>query len=105
MGIIGVTFLSGLATISKATIIADEQATAVSLAESQMEWVKQVDYVYEAVEYVTVPIPDGEDYIGYSVTIVAESLHNPDDGIQKVIVAVQHADKEVLELISYKVDR
>jgi len=47
LGAIGVAFLSGLATTSRATIIADEQTTAESLARSQIEWAKKVDYVYE----------------------------------------------------------
>ena len=44
LGIIAVAFLSGLATTSKATVIAGEQTTAESLAQSQMEWVKKITY-------------------------------------------------------------
>ena len=105
LGIISVTFLSGLATTSKASIIADEQTTGESLALSQMEWAKKVDYVYDAAEYSPEPIPDGKDYINYSATIAAESLHNPDEGIQKITVTVKRADKEVSQLEGYKVDR
>ena len=39
-GVIVPAFLTGLATTSRAAIITDEQATADSLAVSQMEWVK-----------------------------------------------------------------
>ena len=105
MGIISVTFLSGLATTSRANFIADEKTTAESLAGSQMERAKEVAYVYEATEYATASIPDGEDYAGYSATIDAEALHNPDDGIQKITVTIRHYDKEVLQLKGYKVDR
>ena len=50
LGAIAVIFLSGLATASKAAFIADEQATAESLAQSQMEWIKNASYVYSATE-------------------------------------------------------
>lgn len=105
LGAIGVAFLSGLATISKASIIADEQTTAESLARVQMEWAKGVAYISEATGYSLAPIPGGGDYAGYSAVIAAEPLNNPDDGIQKITVTVQHAGKEVFKLEGYKVNR
>ena len=105
LGIIAVAFLSGLATTSKASIIADEQAAAESLAQSQMEWAKEADYTENATGYSPADIPNGEDYIGYSAIITAEPLDSPDDGIQKITVTVKHYDKEVLQLEGYKVDR
>ena len=105
LGIIAVAFLSGLATTSRATTIADEQTTAGSLARSQMEWGKTVGYVYEATEYSPAEIPSGDDYAGYSATIDAEALHNPDEGIQKITVTVKHHDKEILQLEGYRADR
>ena len=105
LGIIAVTFLSGLATTSKASIIASEQSTAEGLARNQMEWVKGVGYADSATEYPPAEIPSGEDYTGYSAIITAEPLHNPDDGIQKITVKVKHYAKEVFILEGYKVDR
>lgn len=105
LGLIAVAFLSGLATTSRAVIIADEQATAESLAQSQMEWVKNTDYVNGASEYPPAPVPSEQDYINYSATINVESLHDPDDGIQKIIVTVKRCDKEIIKLEGYKVDR
>ncbi len=105
LGIIAVTFLSGLATTSKAAFTTDERATAESLARSQMEWVKNVDYVYSATEYSPAPVPGGKDYINYSAIIVAQPLHNPDDGIQKITITVERSDKVVITLDGYKVDR
>ena len=102
---IAVTFLSGLATTSKATIIANEQTTAESLARSQMEWVKNVAYADNATEYSPASIPGGEDYVGYSTAIAAEPLHATDDGIQKITVTIEHFDKEILKLEGYKADR
>ena len=105
LGTIGVTFLSGLATTSKAAFIADEQATAESLAQSQMEWVKNAGYSYNATAYSSAPIPCSKDYINYSAVIDAESLHDPDDGIQKITVTVKRSDEGVIKLEGYKVDR
>ena len=105
LGVIAVTFLNGLTTASKATFIADEQTTAESLAQSQMEWVKNADYSYNATAYSPAPIPVGKDYINYSVIITASPLHDPDDGIQKITVTVKHSDEGVIKLEGYKVDR
>jgi len=105
LGTIAVIFLSGLATTSKAAFTIDEQATAESLAQSQMEWAKNADYTYSATQYSPATIPSGKDYINYSATITAESLHNPDDGIQKITVTVRHSGETVITLQGYKVDR
>ena len=105
LGAIAVCFLSGLATASKAVAIADKQTTAGSLAQGQMEWAKRADYIYEATEYSAAPIPGGKDYINYSAVILAEPLHNPDDGIQKIMVTVKYAEEDVIQLQNYKVDR
>lgn len=105
LGAISVTFLSGMTTTSKATFIADEQTTAESLARSQMERVKTTDYVYGATEYPPALMPSGKDYINYSVVVTAEPLNNPDDGIQKITVAIKHFDKMIIKLESYKGQR
>jgi len=105
LGAIAVTFLSGLTTTSKAAFIADEQATVESLARSQMEWVKNASYSYNATTYSPAPMPGGKDYLNYSMTIAAEPLHNPDDGIQKITVTVKHSGEVVTKLEGYKVNR
>ena len=105
MSVLAVTFLSGLATALKATIIADEQATAGSLAQIQMEWIKNDGYVYGATEYTPAPIPGSEDYAYYSALISAQPLHDPDDGVQKITVTIKHSGEEVIKLAGYKVDR
>ena len=105
LGIIAASFLGGLATASRAAFTADERATAECLARSQVEYVKGLNYVYDATEYSPAPIPSGEDYSNYPVTIGAEPVHNPDEGIQKITVTIEHHDKEVFTLESYKVKR
>jgi prepilin-type N-terminal cleavage/methylation domain-containing protein len=44
LGVVAVAILSGLSTGSRAILVADERATAESLARSQMEYVKSLDY-------------------------------------------------------------
>jgi len=105
VGTIAVTFLGGVVTTSKAAFTADERATAESLAQSQMEWAKNSDYVYGATQYSSAPMPSGKDYINYSATNAAEPLHDPDDGIQKITVTVARSGEEVITLEGYKVDR
>ena len=105
LGPIAVAFLSGLFITSRATIIADEQTTAASLARSQMEYVKGLEYVYDATEYATAPIRGGEEYIDYSAMIAAEPLHDTDDGIQKITVVISHMGRQVKTLEGFKVSR
>ena len=105
LGVIAVTFLGGVSTGSKGVYIADERATAESLAQTQMEWAKNASYTTNATQYSTAPIPTGDDYINYSANITAQPLHITDDGIQKITVTIEHSGKEVLTLEGYKVDR
>jgi len=101
LGIIAVAFLGGLSTALNATSIADERSVAQSLAQSQMEYIKSQDYVYDATEYdVISDVPDG-----YTIQVVAEPLNTPDDGIQKITITIKHQGNEVLTLEDYKVDR
>ncbi len=108
LAIIGTGFLMALTIASKAIIIADERTTAESLARSQMEYVKDLDY---AVLYSEPPIPSEYTDAGYSATIDVESLPDPENpgsnlvGIQKITVTVYHDGNEVLTLEDYKVDR
>ena len=96
LGIIGVFFLSGLATTSTARVTADERAGAKILAESYMEEIKKLEY---APSYdFTIP-----GYDDYTVDIDAENERN--GCIQRLTVTVWHRGRNVLELESYKVSR
>ncbi len=110
LGIIAVAFLGGLATASKALVIADERTTAESLARSQMEYVKNQDYdaTNNPPQYSQLSSIPG----GYTIAITAERLDpegddtGNDDGIQKITVTVGHLSKsDVIILDGYKVDR
>lgn len=93
MGMIGITILSALSTATLALIIADQRATAESLARSQMEGVKDESLnPYESDEpqpYEHGPV-ESMDYPGYFVSVSAEPLHDPDDGIQEITVTVTY---------------
>jgi len=116
LGLIAAAFLGALGTANKATLIADEQTTAESLARSQMEHIKISSYINfsdpEHGDYELVTPPDGYDW--YSVEVIAtpidpdtgQSLSLGEDlGLQKTTVSVKHYDKEVVTLEGYKVDR
>ena len=105
LGILSVAFLSGLATSTRATIIADEHSTADSLAISQMEYVKNTGYVYETTGYTAEQIPDEADYADYSAVVTAAALNSPDDGIQKITVTIKRSGVDVAQVEGYKVDR
>ncbi|MFC2044084.1 hypothetical protein ACFLT8_02645 [Chloroflexota bacterium] len=101
LGAIAVAFLDGLSTSSRVVFIADEGITAKSLAQSQMEWVKNASYNATGYYYPR-PIPSSTDYINYSANINAEPL---DAGLQKITVTVKHSEEVMIRLEGYKVDR
>jgi len=132
--IIGIAFLGGLATASKAIIIADERATAESLARSQMEYVKNQDYItaadYDPLvpgsgEVIYLKIDDSEIPEGYTIWSVNRAgdtvediigvpwdsdplVNQPvdiDAGLQRIKLIIKHLDKEIITLEDYKVDR
>jgi prepilin-type N-terminal cleavage/methylation domain-containing protein len=106
LGVIIAALLSALSTGSTAVFVADERATAESLARSQMEYVR--NQAYDATNnpptYAKIPTPPG-----YQISVAAERLDPKgdgtadDDGIQKITVTVQHLDKpEVVVLENYR---
>ncbi len=127
LGIIAVAFLGALATASRALIIADERATAESLARSQMEYVKSQAYITapDSGEVIYPKIAVAEIPDGYTImsvdrtdTTVTDIIGVPwdtdplvnqpkviDDGIQRIKLVISHHDKEVITLENYKVDR
>jgi len=106
LGIISVALLSAMATASKAAFIADKQASAESLARSEMEYVKSQNYSAAPWSY---ELPSGtsptgkfpawwdEDnprtlppgYEGYTVSVSAGPLYTVND-IQTITVLVYH---------------
>ena len=103
-GLVAVTSLSGMATITQGNMIASERATAESLVRSEIEYVKQCAYQYDASEYPidsTLTIPQGWSLAPPAV----EPVHATDDGIQKITITAEHNGKSVLSVEIYKADR
>ena len=98
LGIISVVFLGALATGSNTRAIADEHASARTLAETQMENIKKQEY---AASYDPIPIPD--DYPGYSAVIDVDNMRN--GSIQKITVTIRHHSHDINSLEGYKTDR
>jgi prepilin-type N-terminal cleavage/methylation domain-containing protein len=119
--IIAIVFAGGLSTASRAVLTADVRTRAESLARTQMESVKNQDYIdysesghdeYDEItgyseSYdidMTVEPLNPETYEPYDY-IEAEGRFEYDDGIQLITVTVSHDDREVITLVGYKIDR
>lgn len=102
IGIIAVALLGGLSNAIMALRVADERATAESLARSEMEYEKGQEYR---------PAPwedehlDPPGYSGYTVGVSAEPLNEIDDGLQEITVTVSHHGKPIVTLLGYKAER
>lgn len=97
LAIIAVAFLSALATTSTARATNEERSAAKILAETIMETIKTESYT--ASYNITIP----DEFTGYTATVNATNERN--GNIQKIIITIQHRDRDVLVLESYKVDR
>ena len=124
LGLIAVSFLGAVYTNRQATRVLDERATAQALAQTQMEYLRSLDYddtnvppVYGAPDFLApalFPLPTQYGVYGYDEsqpTLFAERLDpegdglDDDDGLQKLTVTVTHGDNVVLALEGYKVKR
>ncbi|OGO00659.1 MAG: hypothetical protein A2Y58_05195 [Chloroflexi bacterium RBG_13_51_52] len=97
LGIVSVLFLGSVANSSTARVIADERVSAKILAESLIDNIKKQGY--ESSYDVSIP----PEYIGYSANLTVESLAN--GNIQKLTIVIEHFNRDVLTLESFKVDR
>jgi prepilin-type N-terminal cleavage/methylation domain-containing protein len=119
--IIGIVFAGGLATASRAVLTADVRTNAESLARTQMESVKEQDYI----DYSEPGHDQYDEIVGesesYDIDMTVEPL-NPetyepyecdedtgvceyDDGIQLITVTVGHDGRQVITLVGYKINR
>jgi type II secretion system protein I len=99
LGIIAIGLFSALGTSLKATSIADEQTTAKNLAESQMEYVKKLEWNPDVYSPDEIP----HEYQGYEVTIdPPEILDGRDEDLQKITVKVFYHGEELMKLEGYK---
>lgn len=94
LGFIGVAFLSAYYSGFLGTGKVDEFVTAESLARSQMEVIKSLDY-QDSYEEVTVTCPPE-----FAIDIDVEA--DESNTLQKVTVNILRNDRVLLELESYK---
>lgn len=103
---VGVTFLLGMSTSSKAVVTNQQNIVAEGLAKSQMESIQQQTYDpdHNPPQYtVLAQIP-----AGYSIQITAARLDpqndhtGNDEGLQKITIAVSNGGRVVFTLEGYK---
>ena len=120
LGLIAVSFLGAVYTNRQAARILDERATAQALAQTQMEYLRSLDYddtnvppVYDLAPALS-SLPTQYGIYGYDESfpaLFAERLDpegdgsGDDDGLQKLTVTITHGDGVVLTLEGYKVKR
>jgi prepilin-type N-terminal cleavage/methylation domain-containing protein len=126
LGTIAITFLGALSTSSMAFIVADERATAQSLARSQMEYVKNyvqshgstnysdtthqgtypkitgipLDYSIWSVNSTGQIIDGGSYVIGVPWDSNSSTPADTDTGIQKIALLIKHQGKEIYTFIN-----
>ena len=127
LGIIAVAFVMAITVASQAILIADERTTAESLAKSQMESIKEQNYIEDVIvgvepyavyygidtsEYPSFAIYSEnrlgevvEDIIGIPWDSEAGDVADEDIGLQMIKLVIQNNGEEVLVLEGYKVDR
>jgi prepilin-type N-terminal cleavage/methylation domain-containing protein len=132
LGVVAIAFLTALAAGSRYIMIADERATAESLARTQMEYVRSQEYSGAPWNYTVTssqlsstdePTADwwdpgndnppllSSDYDYYTVIVRTEPLNGAiDDGIQVIKVTIQHTVsgeplKEIFTLEGYRAQR
>jgi prepilin-type N-terminal cleavage/methylation domain-containing protein len=102
---VGIAFLGGMITSSKATRIEHMQVTAEGLAKSQLEYIKNQDYrvdmEYEVLDPAQIPNGYSIDILGEYMNPRGDSTHN-DDGLQKITISIARDGETVLTMEGYK---
>jgi len=93
--------LAALSTGAMATNKADKRITAQTLARSQLEYTKALEYKIAPTTYDTfTPIPEG-----YTVVAEASPIDGYDEDVQKITVTVSHQGEVVQVMEDLKVNR
>ena len=112
LGIIGVAFLNGLSTTSRAVMVSQEKVIVESLATSQMEHIKTQSYIpiadYDPITncYELIDIP--ADLVGkYNIeikppqTIIKAGVDGPFE-LQSITVVIKHNGEGVFAMSMYR---
>ena len=111
LGLVGVAFLNGLSTTSRAVMISQENVAAESLANSQVEYIKTQDYIPVAKYnpatncYEKIAIPADLASKGYSIEINTPVKIINDTGpfeLQSITVVIKRNGKGVFTMLMYR---
>jgi len=91
-------FLSALSTGSLGVSVVHERVTAENIARSQLEYVKETDFIAGTDHYT----PTAISHPGYGATISATTIYT---GLQLITVTIFHDGEAVLTIENYKMDR
>lgn len=100
LGVAVVAFVLGLSTGSITVREGNQELVAQSLAQTQLEYVKNYPYDPAATTYPTVDTPEG-----YSICVEVGSIPDTDTDIQKIMVTISRDEADILTVEDYKVDR
>lgn len=123
MGVIATVFVGALYTSLQSARLADERSIALTLAKSELEYVKQQEYSANDWSYTIdtadssanpgeqptwwatsqPPALSADDFAGYSVSVTAVSTGT--EGIRLITATVYHLGEDVLALENYESDR
>ncbi len=100
LGVAVVAFVIGLSTGSVTVREGNQELVAQSLAQTQLEYVKDYPYDPAATTYPTVDTPEG-----YSIGVEAGSISDTDTDIQRITVTISRDGEAILTVKDYKVNR
>jgi len=96
LGIIAIALFSGLSTAYKAYWVSNKQATAMALAQSQLEEIEKLSYS-ESGNYSAISAP-----ANYSINITTNSINI--NQLQKIIIEIKYGTQTVYSVSDYKVN-
>lgn len=100
LGVAVVALVLGLSTGSITVGEGNQELVAQSLAQTQLECVKDYPYDPAATTYPTVDTPEG-----YSIGVEAGSIPDADTDIQRITVTISRDGEAILTVKDYKVNR
>ncbi len=100
LGVAVVAFVGGLSSGTIAVREGNQELVAQSLAQTQLEYVKDYPYDSAATTYPTVDTPEG-----YSICVEVGSIPDTDTDIQKITVTISRDEEDILTVEDYKVNR
>jgi len=100
LGVVVVAFVVGLSSGAIAVREGNQELVAQSLAQTQLEYVKDYPYDSAATTYPTVDTPEG-----YSICVEVGSIPDTDTDIQKIMVTISRDEEDILTVEDYKVNR